>query len=276
MATGELSVLYLAWVLNRSDRGAVFLIEEPEAYLPPITHRYVIALIASSALRKGLAIAVTTHSSNIVESVPEKNILPLRREAFHSVVAKGPEAKARALRRLGLRPARRMILVVEDQCAFLAVREILARAGDKLWVDAEIVVEPDGESGIREFVRRVPASVQSTVIVGVLDGDQKDGNPEERILHLPLDGAPEDELIQIIRDNIKHLSRLSRREIDVVEDSVELASSLDKHEFFLRLSKDLGLSTDTLVKFSLDMLLKKQSKRVKFDKFIAKLGSLLK
>lgn len=276
MANGELSVLYLAWVLNRSDRGAVFLIEEPEAYLPPITHGHVIAMIASAAFKKGLCVAVTTHSASIVDSVPEKHILPLRREGPNVVVAKGPEAKARALQRLGLRPAHKVILVVEDQCAFLVIREILARANAKLWVDAEIAIEPDGESGIREFIRRVPTSIKSTIIIGVLDGDQGDQEAEGRLIYLPLDGAPEDEMIQVIRDNAKNLSKLALREREMVEDAIEGASSIDKHEFFDRVARDLGISVDTIVKFAFDILLKSRVKKKRVDDFVRRLSLMMR
>lgn len=272
MATGELSILYLAWALNRGDRGAIFLIEEPEAYLPPISHEHIVRLIAEAAYRRGLAIIFSTHSANIVDSVPEKNVLPLRREAGYSVVAKGPQAKMRALQRLGLRPQRKMILIVEDVCSQIITREMIGGAGANFWIDAEVVVEPNGESGIREFLRRIPKAIQSTVIIGVLDGDQagKVGTDEKtlKLVFLPMTEAPEVALIAAVRRNMPMFSKYSGRERERVEDAIESAIHLDKHEIIQRLASLLGLSVENIIKIALEAWKSESGNRRKIGKFI--------
>jgi len=276
MATGELSILYIAWALNRSDRGAIFLIEEPEAYLPPISHEHVAHLMASAAYRRGLGMIFSTHSSNLVDAIPEVNILPLRKEAGQSVVAKGPQAKTRALQRLGLRPYKKAILVVEDQCAQFIAREIIGGAGTDFWVEAEIVIEPTGQSGIREFVRRVPKLVRSTEIIGVLDGDQrgKIGADETnlQIAFLPMNAAPEIELVQSIRDNITRFARLSGRRKEDVEDALENAMPLDKHELLHALGRSLNMSAEAIMRISFDLWRRKPNRKRVIDAFLNKLS----
>ena len=79
MATGELSLLYIAWTLHVSDPYGIVLIEEPEAYLPPINHEAAFALIGSVALKKHLGVIITTHSRSIASELPTKSLVSLRR-----------------------------------------------------------------------------------------------------------------------------------------------------------------------------------------------------
>lgn len=80
MATGELSVIYMAWALHYIPSNSIIFIEEPEAYLPPVSHYAAYQLISTFSVIKKISFYISTHSPEIAATLSPSNLICIRTE----------------------------------------------------------------------------------------------------------------------------------------------------------------------------------------------------
>jgi ABC-type lipoprotein export system ATPase subunit len=250
MATGELSALSLAWALRSASPNSIVLIEEPEAFLPPVGHAAAFGLISQIALKQRLGIVLTTHSAAIASSVPEANLLSIRRSAGRSVLPTGKESKLRTLAALGLRPPKNALLFVEDRLARTILGEILSAFEFDIACNIEIVDTGKGAGSVKLALENMPEGVKTFQFFGVLDGDQikaaKKWRCKDKILFLPFAISMEKELLDSIEGQIPKFAKLIGRTAKHIETSLDRSKGDDPHDRFIDLARALSRTEEWL------------------------------
>lgn len=281
MSTGELSAFYLAWSCLVANAYGFLLVEEPEAYLPPQSHRAIIGLLAKFALAKRLAVVVTSHSVSIVSEVPDSGIISLRRDGAISTIIAAGEDRQRALKRLGLSPETRAIVLVEDSMAGAMLSEIISHAQMADYTRFEILIEPDGASAIIKNLEKFTANASSVRLFGALDGDQRSNRDKAKLKYpailLPFEKQMETEILTTILSNIELFGEKSGRTADSIRDALSMSAGQDDHDRFRAVVAHLGMNEQQAVRISIDIWKDGRSEHyTSIERFVAELTELLK
>lgn len=278
MASGELSVLYLAWAINRIPEQGIILIEEPEAYLPPGSHASVFGLICAATVRRRLGLVVTTHSAEIASQVAKTNLICVRTQAGLSLLPSSANAKHRVLSRLGLQPQRSAVLFVEDDAAKIVLGEILAMFDFAITSSVEIVTS-NGAGRVRTTLRSLPKGIQSFSFLGILDGDMAaeagGWDIKDSLLFLPFDVGIEQEFLDCIADRPESLGRTVNRTKAQVEEQLAHMPGHDPHDRFKHLADSLGVPLDAFTRASFNQWLKRPRKKTAAKRFAHALAKKL-
>jgi len=278
MATGELSVFYLAWSLAFSQPGSIILIEEPEAFLPPLSHPAVFALICQSSVENQHAFVISTHSAEIASQFHEANLLSVRVQGGKSLVPSTRESKLRVLSRLGLLPAKSGVLFVEDRLAKIVLEEFLHHYEFAISARLEIA-ERDGDGGVHAALKGLPNGLSSLTFLGVLDGDVKARAQRwkvaESLVFLPFALSMEREFFAVLSARTTAFAKEINRAQDAVEDALVAHNGADYHDRFGFLAEDLGVSYDALARICFRLWFKSPGKRAAARKFATDLSKKL-
>lgn len=279
MATGELSALSLAWEFRSAPPNSIVLVEEPEAFLPPVGHVGVIGLIASFALKQNLCVVLTTHSSVIASKIPDAGLLSLRRRAGNSTVPKGLVPRIRVLSQLGLRPQTNAIIFVEDVLALRIARGILSRFEFNIACNIEVVNTNGGSGAVRKALAGLPGDISSVKCLGVLDGDEQDiaalWPEKDQILYLPFTAAIEVELLEGISQAAGRFSKTVSRTRTQIEDLLQETVGNDPHDRFDALRNSLGLTAELLTDTAFEHWILQPGHKKRLGRFVASLAESL-
>lgn len=278
MATGELSVLYIAWSINRVPQLSIILIEEPEAYLPPSGHGAMFGLICVAAVRRQLGLVITTHSPDIASEVPQASLLSIRTQAGVSLLPVSAESKQRVLSRLGLAPQKSAVIFVEDDVAQLVLEEILSYFEFSISTSIEIVPR-NGAGGVRSTLDSLPVGIRSFSFLGVLDGDMivvaQNWGLQDLILFLPFALAMEQEFLAAIAARTAGFGKVVNRTEIQINDLLNASLGQDAHDRFQQLAVGLGLPRDAFARTCFAHWLKGPGKRAATRRFAHSLAEKL-
>jgi hypothetical protein len=280
MASAELSVFYLAWILHRAEPLSIVLIEEPETYLPPSSHPLVFSLISHAAVTKRLAVIITTHSPYVASNSPAKSLVSIRRAGGKSVVPATAESRAKVLSRLGLTPQVSAILFVEDQLAARVLNEIIEIFELRSVCNVEVVPTSDGHGGIKKALEAIPKTVRSVSFVGVIDGDAEAETEKWAkgfdIIYLPFRQYMENELIEAAQKHPVKFAEEVGRSVTRVEDALAGTQGLEGHDRFVFLGDMLGKTEDQFSAIACQRWMKEIKNRTATKKFVRDLSGILK
>jgi predicted ATPase len=116
LGLGEFCAHYIWWHAQRSPRGTLLLIEEPETYLSQLAQERLINVLAKMSAKNKLWIAFTTHSGAMLGHIPPEHVRYISRYAGKAQVMV-PHAEAQYLPALGVRVQKRLIVLTEDKAA---------------------------------------------------------------------------------------------------------------------------------------------------------------
>lgn len=250
MSTGELSVLYIAWVIRSSAPYSLILIDEPEAFLPPATHEAVFAMLARYAEAKRLGLIITTHSAVLTELAPSQTLYPIRKTNNTHQIVSGKSA-ARALTVLGLTPSKSCMLFVEDALIQEVVTDVIATYDLHTVCNFEIA-RLQGDGSVRNALKSVPQNSSRIAFAGVLDGDMKQAASKwevaNRLAFLPFARAPEAEMIALAEQYPKRMAKALGRTATQVENTLGASKGFDPHERFAAAAADLHFTIPELTR----------------------------
>lgn len=279
MATGELSAIHLAWALRRAEAFSVVIIEEPEAYLPSLSHSWMFGLICSYALEKRLAIILSTHSPIIASDIPAKNLLSLRRQGGTTVLPSGSESKVRVLAKLGMRPIRHAVLFVEDDVANYVTKELAEMFEFSAVCNIEVVTVAGGAGAIRVAIRGLPQEVNSVTLLGVLDGDMTEeaGGWDEldRMVFLPFKNAMEVEFLEALEAAPTAAARELGRTAIVLSQALDVTRGTDHHDRYIEVAATLGIELESFSRVAMARWLRKSGSKSATGKFVRELAAKL-
>ncbi|MBD8217451.1 hypothetical protein IFU40_02255 [Microbacterium sp. CFBP 13617] len=130
MGLGELSVHLLFWILQQYEltEELVILVDEPDAYLPPIAASALLARMLSVILEKRTKwrMVVSTHSADIIAAaVGHDSFLFLEIDPGGAVQATSSKDDVHISELLLARPEVRHVVFVEDESAYHLARALI-------------------------------------------------------------------------------------------------------------------------------------------------------
>lgn len=214
MGAGEQKVIRLMRALEALPRSSLILLEEPEITLHADAQRGLAWYLMNLARRKGHQIILTTHSSDLFETLPEQaRMLIVRRKTGIDVIPRAPLISA-ARELSSVAKTNNDLILVEDLVAKHVLTDLLKRFDRNLLQSASIV--PVGNT---HDVYRLVQTFRGEGIraIGVRDPDIGD-DVANHVFSLPGDKAPEELLLATA--NIEASTRLR----DGIQQAFELAS----------------------------------------------------
>lgn len=191
LGAGYRSILRLAVLrsyaeLAGEDRKAVFLVEEPEAYLNPHLRRHLREVLDSLA-SAGHDIVLTTHDAAFAPLTAYRTILRLARRAGKTETFRcgdrldfSYEGVAQKLRRGGNAEAlfATRVVLCEGQDDVAVVRTILSREGADLDAASISVLDCGGVGNLPDYIRLLDALDIDRYVVSDGDGSKAAENPD--------------------------------------------------------------------------------------------------
>ncbi len=279
LSTGEMSALHIAWALSSSEPYSFLFIEEPEAFLPSISHNALFGLLSRSAVQRNLGLLVSTHSASIASQVERKSIMPITRHSGVSRILVGSESKARSLSRLGLKPTKHAVLLVEDDVSKSILVEIKGIYEFDAVCNIEIVDVREGAGGVKKAIESLPIGIETVAIVGVLDGDVR-AEAEKwacgaRLLFLPFRQAAEIEFLRDADGDPGKFGTILGRTEQEIRDALELTRGDNHHDRFKALPAALRQNEATVRSAALAHWMKGEGRTADVLKFAKELAGRL-
>ncbi|MFJ2081316.1 ATP-dependent nuclease [Micromonospora chokoriensis] len=246
MGMGEFSVHFLFWILEqyREAKNLILLLDEPDAFLPPVGVSSLLARVLQLCLQNGWKVVLTTHSEEIiVRALEQKAFTLLRTDENGVTVAEHAADDPTIANALLTRPAVEHVIFCEDESARYLVRALIEYADQQL-LRGTTVVWGTGNGYLTKLHEHVPRHPRADIrFAFVFDGDQR-GNLKERsggwpAVLLPTNEDPDTLFKKLALDPGKLSIRLSRskeevaRFLDVIEGS-------DPHDWVNDLGKEFG------------------------------------
>jgi len=176
MGLGEFSVHFLLWILEqyRDREDLLVLLDEPDAYLPPVGVERLLVRLLAICQKRGWRMIVSTHSEEMISSAVEHG------EFLRVRMGEGGESEATHSRTDGAiadtlltRPPFERVVFVEDEAAWYLARALLNKADRGLSL-ATSLIWGDGEGSLRKLREKVPRPARPEIAFGFLpDGDQR-------------------------------------------------------------------------------------------------------
>lgn len=247
MGLGEFSVHLLFWILEqyREIEGLTLLLDEPDAYLPPIGASALLVRLLRICLERDWQLVVTTHSSEMIaDALEEQAFLLLRTSDKGIAIATHCQADPAVADTLLARPPIRHVFFVEDESAWMLAR-VLVEAYDRRFARASTVVWGNGSGYMVELQEHFPRPPQPEIAYTYLfDGDKRKEVTESKqnqwpALFLPTDNDP-DVLFQTLRTDVPCLAaKLNVPESELTR-FLDTKEGLDAHDWVNDLGSEYG------------------------------------
>ncbi|MFG1607438.1 ATP-dependent endonuclease [Actinoplanes sp. NPDC049265] len=173
--SGEFAVVMLVKAITDAEPRSLILLDEPEVSLHPGAQRQLMAFVAKQAKSKRHQVVVSTHAPAIVSDLPPSAIkVFLRSESDGKVdLVSQRTDPVDAFFRLGLLPAERWTVYVEDKLAASIVRTATRPLGEGPNSRLAIEVLPGGAGTIKsQFLPNLALTKRKRCLI-LLDGDQR-------------------------------------------------------------------------------------------------------
>lgn len=248
MGLGEFSVHFLLWILEqyRDRKDLLVLLDEPDAYLPPVGVERLLVRLLAVCQKRGWRMVVSTHSEEMISSAVEHGeFLRVRMGENGASDATHSRADPTIADTLLTRPPFERVVFVEDEAAWYLARALLNKA-DRGLSRTTSLVWGNGEGSLRKLRERMPRPVQPEVAFGfVPDGDQRSKISSKPIagrwpIHfLPTDQDP-DSLFRTLQESPAGLATslgVDQRELQRKLDAME---GEDDHDWVNLLGEAYG------------------------------------
>lgn len=247
MGLGEFAVHLLFWILEqyRETRDIVLLLDEPDAFLPPVAASSLLARLLSICRARGWRLVMTTHSDELIRrAVARGALMILGTDEDGDITAEYSDDDPDIAEHLLTRSPTENVLFCEDESAWHLASALLRAESRVLWRSTSIVWGA-GHGGLRALHVNLPRERRPEIRFAlVFDGDQR-GAAEEQpgthwpIVFLPTDSDP-DELFRSLRNVPADLAaELSVSEAELQRLLVALEGS-DAHDWVNALGDEYG------------------------------------
>jgi energy-coupling factor transporter ATP-binding protein EcfA2 len=246
MGLGELCAHYIFWAIDRLKTEALIFLEEPEAFLLPMSQTNLMNYLAKAACERGHCVLLTTHSGAVLNRIPHQHVRVIRR-VEGGVEIPASRNRVQSLRPLGLEYHKQGVLLTEDEVAKLVAESIISCVEPDL--AAVVCVEACGDKEkVMRIVNEWPVRAQILTAIGLLDGDAR-GEKDfgDRLLFLPGNGAPEEYLRAALRANVVRVEDVLNTEAGKLEAADHSLEGRDLHEWLDELAAQLGVRREVLI-----------------------------
>ena len=254
MGLGELSMLYLFWMLDyisKDNKNILLIIEEPESFISPLVQSRLINILVKYIVDKNLNCIISTHSEHILKKIPATSLKQLlyspRKNEYKFIELKNLEI----LQTLGLSIPKKGILFFEDKAAELFLKQLINQSLLNAVENFYFHCSGD-DSHIVSHINEMPKTLNNFQFIGVFDGDARQKVPKllnsgTKYIFLPTEMAPEQIIIGYIEscdleaiDEFLHISKGS------FDKAYQLVNGADHHEIFRNIAKILGYDFEYL------------------------------
>lgn len=281
MGLGELSLLYFHWLVNYASKletKVLFLIEEPESFIPPISQVRLANVVASTAAETGTSVFISTHSEHILERIPRDHIHIMTRggSVKKTIVASTDYEKMTVL---GLSAPKLGVLFFEDLAAELLLRSLLRRSA-RAKPDSFYYHKSGSDSGVLQTCARLPKTLEGFALIGILDGNARIANEQQdlppNILFLPSEFSPDELLVNYSqRLSISaYATALSVTEQELTT-ALDTSRGLNHHDYFYSLATCLGEQYVPVFNRTCDLWTSDMVNRQKVSDFLCALDAQL-
>lgn len=238
MGFGEGRMLYLVDLLEHSPEKSLFVIEEPETSLHESAQRELGKYLLDVCNRRNHQIILTTHSSTLLQVLPEDARLMLIRDTSGVTAFPGLSvALARSILSDGQH--RDLTILVEDEFAKLLLTEIIRFMDQSLLGCVDI--HPVGDQVAVRSGLKLLGQVKKRSCIAVRDADVGP-DPEQDLYSFPGTQAPEQE---VYKNEDVH-SRLNTEFNIDVEHVLAQKGISNHHEFTATLAEKASAKADYL------------------------------
>jgi len=247
MGLGEFSAHLLLWILEqyREQTGLTLLLDEPDAYLPPVGVISLLSRLLGICLERDWRLVLATHSTETIEeAVAAGAFVLLRTEDDGSTSATSSiDAPDAADALLHPRSVRR-VAVVEDESACRMLEALLATLG-RPFLETTEIIWGTGAGDVLKVRDHLPRSPAPKVgFVCVFDGDQRSqvrpGQGERwPSLFLPTDQDP-DEIFRTARTSPAHLAERLGAPVGELSRFLDQYEASDAHDWVNHLADRYG------------------------------------
>lgn len=254
MGLGEFSVHLLFWVFEvyRDTKDLCVLLDEPDAYLPPVTAERLVSHLIQAANSRKWTLTIATHSESIIELACENESFVLLRSGEYGIEAYGSQDYGVEIAS-ELLPPRGVsaVLFCEDESAAALTRAILQT--HRGWLAASTaVIWKDGHGYLRMLAKHLPRYKGMNISFGlVFDGDQR-GEVEDAetatgwpSLFLPSQVSP-DALFRSLAADPSALAVALGAESHKVAFALDALQGADDHDWVNGVCDRLGARTFVL------------------------------
>lgn len=251
MGLGEFSLFYFDWLINRliTSQCKLFLLEEPESYLPPLIQKKLTDVIAYLAKNHAVQSIICTHSDSILDKINRRQVTTIRKIGS-DLKAFNANTNFDSLKSLGLTARKKGIIFCEDEAAMSFSKYLVAFSNNHV-ID-NFYYHISGSNGdIESILKNLPKEIEQFKFYGLFDGDCKDRNQTafntKSYGYLPGDSTPEDLLMPYFQEiNSEGKAAIFSKTIEQIELSLDHIQGLEAHDYFneffsqLRMTKSMG------------------------------------
>lgn len=236
MGLGEFSIHLLFWILEqyRDRRGMTLLLDEPDAFLPPVGVQRLMARLQGICVERGWRLVIASHSEEMIAAAVAQSALILVKRASNGGIVAQPAASADDVGDHLLTPASiDKVIFCEDESAWYLIRALLTSGSIGL-ARTTAVTWGRGEGYLRTLVKTIPKPPNPQVKFAVApDGDQRDKFVERGVWpvwFLPTSEDPDD-LFRTLGGNPERLAVLLGTTTSELTTFFESLEGDDSHDW---------------------------------------------
>lgn len=246
MGLGEFSVHFLFWIIEqyRDATELTFLLDEPDAYLPPTASTALLARLQSICLKRGWSLVVSTHSPDVIESASNASSLAvLSVDADGGLSAIHVSQDSTVAETLLTPPPVRYEIFVEDESAYYLAHALVGKLGRRAAQEISIVWSR-GQGYMVRLQSHLPVPPKPAVgHVYIFDGDQRSkvraSTPNQwPVLFLPSESDP-DSLLKSGADPHALSSRIGNSAEEIARE-IQAREGIDPHDWVNELAERFG------------------------------------
>ncbi len=247
MGLGELSVHLLFWILEqyRGSETLTLLLDEPDAYLPPVGASSLLQRLLGICLKRNWQLLISSHASETITLAADEDAFVLvRTDTDGKTVSLHSRDDPSAAETLLAPPPVQHVVFVEDESACALASALLRHAGGSIAKSTEIVW--GGGSGyVTELQKHLPRRPKPAVrFLYMLDGDKRaevsSSTTKQWPLHfLPTDDDPDD-LFRSLRGDVFALAARLHVDSQELGRFLDTKEGMDAHDLVNDLGAEYG------------------------------------
>lgn len=247
MGLGEFAVHFIFWILEqyRDAPDLVLLMDEPDAYLPPVGVSALLSRLLRLCRERGWSMVVSTHSEELIkQAIEHDSFLFLRAGTNGEIVGTHSRSEPGAADTLLARPPIRIVLFCEDETAYHLTRSLLEHV-DRSLARSSTVLWRDGHGFLRSLHAALPRVPRAEILFAYLfDGDQRAALPPPSdakwpTLPLPTDADPDTLFRGLVASSDQLANRLNVS-AEELGRTLEALEGRDPHDWVNDLSAEFG------------------------------------
>jgi ABC-type cobalamin/Fe3+-siderophores transport system ATPase subunit len=249
MGLGEFSVFYMIWRLSMAAEGSIVLAEEPEAFISPRSQAALADVFARYVVERRLFLVITSHSPYFLDRLPKEALHVLSRRPDGYCQATQATKANEHLAVLGVVEQPKGMIFVEDLTAKLLLEAILRRYTPS-FLSKISIVRCGGHTGVVSALHAIPAEGHPLTFVGVLDGDQQNGEHAEnsKILFLPGNEDPDVNLVRTARMSLDSCADKLAIPRDSLSTHIGNLAGVEPHDFSPELARLIALPVQQVIR----------------------------